>query len=87
MQLTGIDIKIISDNNKRFDRGSNIKYCTIGIATQAHRHHKFAVIDDRIIITGCYNRTRSAETKNYENILVTDSKNVAETYTREFNKL
>ena len=93
MQLNGVDIKIISDNDKRFDIGNDIEYIArLGIdvkldTTHAHMHHKFAVIDDTITITGSYNWTRSAETKNYENILVTDSKDVAKIYTKEFNKL
>lgn len=94
MQLNGVNIKIISDNDKRYDKGNDIDYIAnrLGIdvkldTTSAHMHHKFAVIDDEITITGSYNWTRSAETKNYENILVTDDKKVAETYTREFDKL
>ena len=93
MQLNGVNIKIISDNDKRFDVGSDIEYIAkLGIdvkldTTHAHMHHKFAVIDDTITITGSYNWTRSAETKNYENILVTDSKDVAKAYLKEFNKL
>ena len=93
MQLNGVNIKIISDNDKRYDKGNDIDYiANMGIAvkldkTHAHMHHKFAVIDDTITITGSYNWTRSAETKNYENILITDSKDVAKAYGREFDKL
>ncbi|MCF6366157.1 MAG: phospholipase D-like domain-containing protein [Bacteroidales bacterium] len=94
MQLNGVNIKIISDNDKRYDKGNDIDYIAsrLGIdvkldTTSAHMHHKFAVIDDEITITGSYNWTRSAETRNYENILVTDSKDVAKTYNKEFNKL
>lgn len=93
MQLNGVNIKVISDNDKRFDQGNDIDYIArLGIdvrldTTQAHMHHKFAVIDDTITITGSYNWTRSAEQKNYENILVTDSKDVAKAYGREFDKL
>ncbi len=93
MQLNGVDIKIISDNDKRFDIGNDIEYiANLGIdvkldTTHAHMHHKFAVIDDTVSITGSYNWTRSAETKNYENILVTDNKDVAKAYLKEFNKL
>ena len=94
MQLNGVNIKIISDNDKRYDKGNDIDYMAsrLGIdikldTTSAHMHHKFAVIDDEITITGSYNWTRSAETRNYENILVTDDKKVAKTYTKEFDKL
>jgi cardiolipin hydrolase len=69
MQLNGVNIKIISDNDKRYDKGNDIDYiASLGIdvkidTTSAHMHHKFAVIDDTITITGSYNWTRSAETK------------------------
>ncbi|NPA67457.1 MAG: DUF1669 domain-containing protein [Chlorobi bacterium] len=93
MQLNGVDIKIISDNDKRYDAGSDIEYIArLGIpvkldTTHAHMHHKFAVIDDEKVITGSYNWTRSAETKNYENILITDDKDAVKAYSREFDKL
>ncbi len=93
MQLNGVNIKIISDNDKRFDVGNDIDYIAkLGIdvkldTTHAHMHHKFAVIDEKITITGSYNWTRSAETKNYENILVTDDNYVAKEYLKEFNRL
>ncbi len=89
----GVDIKIISDNDKRFDRGSDIIYLAekdydIKIdLTDAHMHHKFAVIDKKITITGSYNWTRSAEKINHENVLVSDSKYLAKTYLGEFDKL
>ncbi len=89
----GIDVKIISDNDKRFDKGADVNYLSkLGIPTKidktkAHMHHKFAVIDDKISITGSYNWTRSAEKYNYENVIITDSKAIATAYINEFTKL
>jgi len=34
-------------------------------------HHKFCVIDERVVITGSYNWTYKAATQNHENIIVT----------------
>jgi len=92
-KFRGVDIKIITDNDKRFDRGSDITYLdekgyNIKIDyTDSHMHHKFAVVDKKISITGSYNWTRSAEKYNHENVLVSDSKYLAETYLKEFNRL
>ena len=47
-------------------------------------HHKVIILDERIVVTGSYNLTRSAETKNDENTLVIHSEQVAEIYLREF---
>lgn len=50
-------------------------------------HHKFCIIDNSIAITGSYNWTYYAETRNIENILVTDDKNIVNLYSKEFSRL
>ncbi len=93
IQLRGVRVKIITDNDKRFDKGSDINYLiergfqVKADATPAHMHHKFAIIDNKICLTGSYNWTRSAETRNYENVLVTDSRKTCKSYNKEFNRL
>lgn len=50
-------------------------------------HHKFCVIDDSIAITGSYNWTYYAETRNIENIVITDNEEVIAQYKKEFADL
>jgi phosphatidylserine/phosphatidylglycerophosphate/cardiolipin synthase-like enzyme len=50
-------------------------------------HHKVLVIDRRIVVTGSYNFTISAETRNDENILIIDDRLLAEAYLAEFDRL
>lgn len=50
-------------------------------------HHKFCVIDKRIAITGSYNWTYYAETRNVENIVITDNKEIVNLYLTEFKRL
>ncbi|MDW8141276.1 MAG: phospholipase D family protein [Candidatus Bipolaricaulota bacterium] len=50
-------------------------------------HHKFAVIDGVLVITGSYNWTTSAQTRNEENLLVIQSPELAHAFEREFQKL
>ena len=89
----GIDVRIITDNDKCFDKGSDItELAKYGVKikvdkTRAHMHHKFAVIDKKISITGSYNWTRSAEKYNFENILVTNSRSIARAFRKEFERL
>ncbi|WP_066759334.1 phospholipase D-like domain-containing protein [Crocinitomix algicola] len=89
----GVMVLVITDNDKLFDKGSDIETLkSAGIAvridnTDSHMHHKFALFDDTITLTGSYNWTRSAERYNHENILITDSKKVAREFDREFNQL
>ena len=47
-------------------------------------HLKLMIIDKRIVITGSYNLTHSAETRNDENILVIHSEELASIYLKEF---
>lgn len=50
-------------------------------------HHKFCVIDQQIIITGSYNWTYYAETRNIENIVIIDDPVLAKSYSSEFDEL
>jgi len=51
-------------------------------------HQKFAVIDSRIVLTGSYNWTASAENYNHENLLLfRDAGPLAEEYRQQFLRL
>ena len=50
-------------------------------------HHKFAVVDSAILLTGSFNWTRAAASKNVENCLVTSAPEAVAAYAAEFEKL
>jgi phosphatidylserine/phosphatidylglycerophosphate/cardiolipin synthase-like enzyme len=50
-------------------------------------HHKFALFDDRILLNGSFNWTRSASDFNQENLLVIDHPPLVADYVREFEGL
>lgn len=50
-------------------------------------HHKFAVIDDKIIITGSHNWSQNANHTNDETLLIVENKTVASHFQREFERL
>ncbi len=50
-------------------------------------HHKFAVIDGKVVLTGSFNWTASAEYLNYENLLIFYSQEMAHIFEKEFNRL
>ncbi|MBG87265.1 MAG: endonuclease [Verrucomicrobiales bacterium] len=89
----GIRIRVITDNDKSHDAGSDIQELRrSGIPvrmdpTPDHMHHKFAVVDNNTVITGSYNWTRSAATRNFENLLVTDEPKIVKAYVKEFTHL
>jgi mitochondrial cardiolipin hydrolase len=89
----GRQIKVITDNDKSLDIGSDIeRMAKEGIAvkidnTSNHMHHKFMVVDDRNLITGSYNWTQSAARYNHENILFTNEAGVVKSFLNEFDRL
>jgi len=50
-------------------------------------HHKFAIIDNRILLTGSYNWTFSANNRNDENLMVIDDPEFIARYQNQFEKL
>lgn len=88
-----IDVRVITDDDKTEDKGSDIEMLARnGIkvkidSTPNHMHHKFALIDNKVALTGSYNWTRSAAKYNHENILLTSDKQIIQGYKNEFEKL
>jgi len=50
-------------------------------------HHKVFIIDGEKVITGSYNFSNSAESKNDENIIMLENSEIAETYEQEFKRI
>ena len=50
-------------------------------------HHKVFIIDNRTVITGSFNPSNNADTKNDENVLIIYDKDIAGQYVQEFNRL
>lgn len=50
-------------------------------------HHKFGIIDDKIIITGSHNWSEAANTGNDEAVLILNNSTVAAHFKREFDRL
>jgi len=89
----GLKVRIITDNEKLFDKGSDIEYLyRSGIDvkidnTKHHMHHKFAIFDKKRLITGSYNWTLSANEYNHENIVVLKNAKLIGKFVTVFNKL
>ncbi|MFT7519747.1 MAG: cardiolipin hydrolase [Kiritimatiellia bacterium] len=89
----GVRVRLLSDDSKSDDKGSDVRrlrkagvpVCTDG--SPFHFHHKFAVIDDRVVVTGSYNWTRSADERNRENVLVTEDRQIVMAYAKGFEQL
>jgi len=88
-----VEIKIALDNAQIKDKYSKCRYLMKkDIDVKFHlgpglMHDKFAVIDDRVVMTGSYNWTATAEKKNTENLLVIADKKLAEKFNKEFKHI
>lgn len=88
----GIAVRVITDNDKQFDDGSDIaRMVRVGVPTRFdpdtdHMHHKFAIVDGQRLITGSYNWTHSA-TRNHENVTVLSDGELIEAFSQEFDRL
>ncbi len=59
---------------------------TFADAAHAIAHNKIMIIDEKIVITGSFNFTKSAEEKNSENLLIIFRQDVARKYLENWNK-
>ncbi|GEM_PF-1755183 len=50
-------------------------------------HHKFCIIDERILISGSYNWTKSAELRNLENVIISTELGLINQFIEEFDKI
>jgi len=86
-------VRIISDNDKSLDLGSDIDQLSqLGVSvridkTNYHMHHKFALFDSKFIMTGSYNWTRSASKNNSENLVITNDPILLLGFESEFENL
>jgi len=73
-QKNGVDLSLFDHKEMRGERG--------GIM-----HDKYCVVDNWTVLTGSYNWTKAAETRNDENVQITENdKDLANSYTRRFNE-
>ena len=90
----GIKLRIITDSECIKMPSSNVySLAAFGISVKIddsvryHMHHKFCVIDKRVVITGSFNWTDQAVNHNQENLLFIENKDLALKYSNEFEKL
>jgi mitochondrial cardiolipin hydrolase len=89
----GVAVRIITDNEKVLDQGSDIpRLEAAGIPlrvdrTEYHMHHKFALFDDSLLLTGSYNWTRGAAAFNDENLVLTGDRRLIGAFATTFEKI
>ena len=87
-----IEIKGILEKNQDgpFSRFHSLKRLRVPVRWDRNfyfMHHKFFIIDQKIVITGSFNPTWSANYRNRENLIIIYSPSLASQYEEEFNRL
>jgi len=86
-------VRVVLDDGQESQRYSKSRYLIKqGIGVRYHigtgiMHNKFAVIDGKVLLTGSFNWTPTANEKNEENLLVMDDKKLVQKYVERFEYL
>jgi phosphatidylserine/phosphatidylglycerophosphate/cardiolipin synthase-like enzyme len=89
----GVEVRGVLDAGQAGNLGSKhreLQQAGVDVRLDANpdrMHHKVIVIDGRLVITGSYNFSASAETENDENLIVLHDPVVATVYFEEFERV
>ncbi|XP_074453825.1 mitochondrial cardiolipin hydrolase [Larus michahellis] len=89
----GVRVRIVTDTQYMGVQGSQISLLRqAGIQVRhdqesGYMHHKFAVVDGRMLITGSLNWTTQAIQNNRENVLVTEDVEYVKPFLDEFERI
>jgi len=86
----GVHVEVVLDKRQRKEKYTsatflaNMKIPTYIDSAHAIAHNKIIIIDKKTVITGSFNFSKAAEDKNAENLLVIQSEELAEIYSKNF---
>jgi phosphatidylserine/phosphatidylglycerophosphate/cardiolipin synthase-like enzyme len=89
----GATVRVVTDDEKAHDLGSDVKeLARAGVPVRVddspyHMHHKFALFDDDLVLTGSYNWTRGAAESNEENLVLSNDRRLFNSFRGEFERL
>lgn len=91
-QKEGIEVKGVTEKfqsntwtqyHRLKDNGIDVKWDS----NPYMMHHKVFIIDNKTVITGSFNPTKSADEENDENVLIIQDENIAREYLKEFDRV
>eukprot|EP01083_Nonionella_stella_P069303 184670_1 len=89
----GVTVRIITDDGTINNKGSDIKrFVQAGIPVKRDNssqlmHHKFAILDGKVVLNGSFNWTVAASRENYENVVIMSDKHITGQFTKQFDLL
>lgn len=85
-QASGVKVRVLLDKSNLKDKWSKMGALLeadidVGIdRVSGIAHNKLMILDEKIVITGSFNFTRSANSRNAENVIIIDDSVVAKQY-------
>lgn len=96
-QKRGVRVRLVLDGRKYEETETTRRLLAAGrlafrlahgrAGAGSKMHHKFALLDDSVLLTGSYNWTTESEEQNYENLLVLREPELIAAYRLEFEGL
>jgi phosphatidylserine/phosphatidylglycerophosphate/cardiolipin synthase-like enzyme len=90
----GLDVKgvmdaeqVVSNQGTEYDLFKQANMSVRLDGNEGLMHHKVFVIDEKIVVFGSYNFSRSAEENNDENLIVVYSEPIAQQFIKEFQRV
>jgi phosphatidylserine/phosphatidylglycerophosphate/cardiolipin synthase-like enzyme len=87
----GVNVRMVTDTdnlqNEPLQRAGEAGIPVVGDNRSALMHHKFAVIDGRVVVTGAWNFAERDTYRHNNNTVVFDSPALARNFTSEFEKM
>jgi len=88
----GLDVRVVLERNQGANQPVQARLVEAGIEVRldnndALMHHKVAIIDSTIVVTGSFNWTESANTSNNENLVVIRDFDLVRMYESQFQVL
>ncbi len=93
----GVRVRLVTDRNKYEESSATrqllsnhhfpfrVTYGRDGAGSKMH--HKFALLDDGLVLTGSYNWTFASEEENFENVVIVREPRLVAVYHEEFEAL
>ncbi|MDJ0269344.1 MAG: phospholipase D family protein [Aigarchaeota archaeon] len=89
----GVDIKVVIEANNAYSKGSvyqRLRSAGVDVRLDSNpylMHHKVAIIDGYIVVTGSMNWSFSGDRRNDENMVVIEGYEVAKLFKAEFDRV
>jgi phosphatidylserine/phosphatidylglycerophosphate/cardiolipin synthase-like enzyme len=93
LERRGVDVKVVVDKGQSGQSSSqynDLLALNLNIRRdgQSFRlHHKVIIVDGRYTVTGSYNFSENAESRNDENSVVLDDSGIAQSFEQEFSDI